>query len=127
MDCLERFKSAVGDEHAHTFMAMSNLALSLSKLGKHQDALNMQQDTMDGQKRIFGDEHPRTLMTCAWNAVRSSSLRESFTFGEVRGGRKKILGEQHPFMFRAMENLADISSKLEERRRLSFEKNWVSQ
>ena len=37
---------------------MSNLANTFSKLGRHEDALAMQEKTLDFQRRVLPENHP---------------------------------------------------------------------
>jgi hypothetical protein len=39
-------------------IAMSNLSLAYSALGRHQDALAMQEKTLEFQRRVLPENHP---------------------------------------------------------------------
>jgi len=56
-------RARLGDDHPDTLAAATNLALDLQDLGQHQQAHDLNQDTLDRKRRILGQDHPDTLRT----------------------------------------------------------------
>ena len=46
------------DAHSALGMAMSNLAVTYSDLGRHQDALAMEERTLEFRRRVLPPNHP---------------------------------------------------------------------
>ena len=111
----ERRARLLGDEHPATLAAMSNLAVMLSKLGRHDEAANLQEKVLMWRKNFFGDEAPETLTAMNNLAMMLSDLKrhdEALKLQEkVLALRQKKFGDEHPDTIRAMNNLATLLSK----------------
>ena len=111
----ERRARLLGDEHPATLAAMSNLAVMLSKLGRHDEAANLQEKVLTWRKNFFGDEAPATLTAMNNLAMMLSDLKrhdEALKLQEkVLALRQKKFGDEHPDTIRAMNNLATLLSK----------------
>ena len=55
----------LGAEHPDTLATAGNLAMSLSRQGKHADAERIQREVHGARKRVLGAEHPETLRSAA--------------------------------------------------------------
>ena len=53
----------LGAEHPGTLCTAKNLALSLSRQGKYDEAEKMQREVLAVNERVLGAEHPDTLTT----------------------------------------------------------------
>ena len=42
---------------------MNNLAASYSDLGRHHEAMELEEKTLEARQRTLGSEHPNTLRT----------------------------------------------------------------
>ncbi|MEV5715828.1 FxSxx-COOH system tetratricopeptide repeat protein [Amycolatopsis mediterranei] len=108
----------LGDDHALTLFAASNLALDLNALGEHQQAHDLLEDTLTRNKRVLGDDHPETLTTASNLAGFLSALGE---YQQARGlledtltRNKRVLGDDHPDTLTTASNLAAALSALGE-------------
>ena len=54
-------KLTLGPDHPDTLRSMNDLALSYSALGRHADALKLNEETLALQKAKLGPDHPDTL------------------------------------------------------------------
>ena len=74
---LELRKRVLGDEHPDTLRSMNNLARFYSKLGQHQEAMQLDKQTVEAQQRILGPAHPSTLSSARKLARISASEQTS--------------------------------------------------
>jgi hypothetical protein len=95
-------RRVLGDEHPHTLTSANNLALSLSRQGKHAEAERIQREVLGAsvQRRVLGEEHPETL-TSAVNLASSLSGQGKHAEAErikreVLGVERRVLGDEHP-------------------------------
>lgn len=51
----------LGEDHPDTLESATNLAINLYALGHHEQARQLQQDTLTSRRRVLGDDHPRTM------------------------------------------------------------------
>ena len=90
--------------------AYEKFGLLLSEQGYSSEAEKLEIQVLDARKKIFGEEHPDTLLAMG-NLASTYSDLEKYTEAEelqikVLDARKKILGEEHPKTISAMGNLA---------------------
>ncbi|KAH8833277.1 hypothetical protein DL96DRAFT_718752 [Flagelloscypha sp. PMI_526] len=113
---LRRCKDCLGLEHPDTLVSMNNLALTYSGLGRHPEALDLQEQGLRLRKQISGPEHPATLTIMDNLSQTYSELgrhTEALELSEqVFKLRKRILGPEHPDTLRSMSNLAGTYSDL---------------
>ena len=106
----EKFLRALGDKHPDTLDAMHELAINLSKLGRYEEALTLNEKVLSLRKEIFGDKHPDTINAMESLAAILDDLGrfdEALTLQEkVLATRKEIFGDKHPDTINAMQNLA---------------------
>jgi len=57
--------SQLGDDHPHTLQSANSLAGDLRRLGEVQAALQLDQDTLNRNRRVLGDDHPNTRLSFA--------------------------------------------------------------
>jgi hypothetical protein len=53
----------LGDDHPHSLLSANNLAADLSALGEHEQARQLNEDTLTRYRRVLGDDHPSTLLS----------------------------------------------------------------
>ncbi|KAE9387042.1 TPR-like protein, partial [Gymnopus androsaceus JB14] len=121
--------SHIHSQHLPTVLVtMSNLAATYRLCGKLEKAERLQEQVLELQKQVIGDQHPDTLRSMAnlaatyWNRGKlgqAEGLEE-----EVLQLQKQIIGDQHPDTLNAMANLAVTyhnCGKLEQAERLEKE------
>ena len=69
----------LGDDHPHTLLSASNLAVDLATLGEHQAARELNEDTLARSRRVLGDDHPDTLASANNLAFDLRALGETGT------------------------------------------------
>lgn len=55
----------------------SNLAVDLRALGRVEEALALDEDTLDRRRRVLGEDHPDTLLSASNLAVDLRRLRRT--------------------------------------------------
>jgi hypothetical protein len=88
----------------------SLLGVTLCSLGEHQQARQLQNDTLTRLRRILGDNHPDTLTSASRLAA---ELRELGEYQQARAldedtlaRRRRVLGDNHPDTLVLANNLA---------------------
>ena len=59
----------LGQDHPSTLISAINLAEDLRQLGEIRVARDLDQDSLNRLRRIFGDEHPHTQL-CSTNLAK---------------------------------------------------------
>ena len=54
-------KAKLGPDHPDTLKSMNNLAISYAGLGRHAEALKLNEETLALMKAKLGPDHPDTL------------------------------------------------------------------
>src|SRR5699024_6522183 len=60
---LDLRRSALGPEHPDTLTSAAYLAYFLLRLGRTQEALELNERTLEARRRVLGDEHADTLFS----------------------------------------------------------------
>ena len=116
-----RFKSAIGsfflgNGSPFHLEAQSNLAHSLSDLGRHSEALNVYTEVLAAQEQALGPLNPDTLKTQGRLAYSLNNLRcysEALkVYREVLPAMQQVLGPTHADTLRTQRNLAISLSNL---------------
>ena len=106
----EGLKRTLGPDHPDTLKSMTNLASSYDDLGRHAEALELNEETLALTKARLGPDHPHTLtsmhnLASSYDALGRNAealkLRE-----ETLALRKARLGPNHPDSLRSMHSLA---------------------
>jgi serine/threonine protein kinase/tetratricopeptide (TPR) repeat protein len=104
------YASIEGPHHPDTLMSMHRLAGSHSALGRHMDALRLNEETLRLRKIILGPDHPDTLtsMNSVANAYRNLGRHAEARklYEETLALRKATLGPGHRDTLGSMNNLA---------------------
>jgi tetratricopeptide (TPR) repeat protein len=94
----------------HLLRIASQLATAHRFLGQHQQARQLDEDTLARFRRVFGDDHPKTLGSAS---NLGNSLRELGEYEQARrldentlARRRRLLGEDHPETLASASNLA---------------------
>ena len=99
-----------GEEHPSTITAMNNLANTLGKQGKLDEAGVMMKEVLEKRRHILGEDHPSTISAMGNLAITLSDQGKLDEAGimekEVMEKMRHILGEDHPSTISAMNNLA---------------------
>ncbi len=103
-------RRVLGEDHPETLRTASLLGLTLGLLGEHQQARQLQNDTLTRLRRVLGDDHPETLNSASRLAA---DLRELGEYQQARAldedtlaRRRRVLGEDHPDTLTSAHNLA---------------------
>ena len=93
----------------------SRLAGYYKELGRYEVALKMEQDTLDVQQELLGQEHPATL-TSMNNLAEVLSDQGKYEQAkemhrQVLRLRETVLGKEHPSTLTSMNNLAGLLSR----------------
>jgi tetratricopeptide (TPR) repeat protein len=105
----------LGSEHPHTLLSMNNLAASYSKLGRHEEAMDLRKKTKGASQKTLGSEHPDTLLSVNNVAASYSKLgrHEAMDLREkTLEARQRTQGCEHPDTLTSMYNLASSYSRL---------------
>ena len=99
-----------GEDHENVLEVAHYLGWALRATGRYAEARDLDQDTLDRQRRILGEDHPSTLATANNLAVNLRYL------GQVRAARdlaqdtldrrRRVLGEDHPDTLFSANSLA---------------------
>jgi tetratricopeptide (TPR) repeat protein len=103
-------RARLGDDHPHTLTSAGHLAGDLRALGQHQQAHDLDTDTLHRRRRALGDDHPDTL-TSANNLA--AALRRLGHYQQAHDlhadtltRRRRILGDDHPDTLTSASHLA---------------------
>ena len=106
---LELHRSTLGQDHPHTLLSASHLALALLELGQYESARQLAEDTLTRMRRVLGED-PTTLRSAyvlalsLWGVGHYESARQ---LGEDTLTRcRQILGEDHPTTLISASHLA---------------------
>ena len=69
IDCLNKKKEILGENHPDTLSFMNNLALLYKKQGKYDKAEPLYIDCLNKNKEIIGENHPDTLSSMNSSAI----------------------------------------------------------
>lgn len=58
---LKASQRTLGSEHLDTLNAMTSLAISYSNLGRRQEAMELEEKTLEAKQRTLGSEYQDTL------------------------------------------------------------------
>jgi tetratricopeptide (TPR) repeat protein len=109
-------KAKLGPDHPDTLGGMNNLANSYAALGRHADALNLDEETLALMKAKLGPDHPRTLRSMNNLANSYADLGRVADARKVREQtlalQKAKLGPDHPDTLMSMHNLANSYAAL---------------
>ncbi|UOX91469.1 FxSxx-COOH system tetratricopeptide repeat protein [Amycolatopsis sp. FBCC-B4732] len=109
------YRDRLGEDHPHTLTAANNLAVDLGSLGEHQQARELNEDTLTRRRRVLGEDDPGTLNSANNLAVDLSTLGEHQQARELNEDtltrRRRVLGEDDPGTLNSANNLAvDLSN-----------------
>jgi tetratricopeptide (TPR) repeat protein len=103
-------KAKLGYDHHDTLQSMISLAISYSDLGRHKEALKLNEETLALLKAKLGSDHPHTLKSMNNLANSYSDLgrhEEALKLNEETLTLLKAkLGPDHPDTLASMNNLA---------------------
>ncbi|KAJ7698196.1 hypothetical protein B0H14DRAFT_2417958, partial [Mycena olivaceomarginata] len=74
----------LGEEHPGTLIAMGNLALSYSALGRSKEAAELETVVLEKRKLLLGEEHPETLIAMGNLTASYSTLGRSNEAADLR-------------------------------------------
>lgn len=93
-------KKVLGVKHPETLTMMSSLGYTYHKLGRLDEAEQLELDVLRMRKSVLGTEHPRTIASMAdlaWTWQSQNRHSEAFVLmEECLKLRTRILGDNHP-------------------------------
>ena len=102
--------ATMGPRRLVTLHAQAGLAQTLHKLGKHEEALHIEEEVRAARAEILGDRHPDTINAQVSVAITLQALgrsKEALQMKqEVLTARAAILGDRHPDTISAQATLA---------------------
>jgi hypothetical protein len=103
---VELRKANIGPEHPDTLNSMEGLAVSLTKLGRNEEALKVHQTTLVLRQNELGLDHRRTLCSMEDHAETLNKLGKTEEARKLHEKtfeiRKQKLGPEHPSTLRSM-------------------------
>ncbi len=108
--------AVLGERHPETLASMNNLSLAYDDLGRHDEAMSIDDKVLKLRTEILGERHPETLMSRS-NLEHSGYMlgryREFIPAGErTLQLRLEVLGERHSDTLFSMSNLAFALGKV---------------
>jgi hypothetical protein len=70
-------RQTLGDDHPDTLINAHNRAIELGERGQHQQARELDEDTLERRRRVLGDDHPGTLANARALAAALQALGET--------------------------------------------------
>ncbi|MGW3746636.1 tetratricopeptide repeat protein [Streptomyces sp. NPDC005146] len=109
---------ALGSEHPETINSRRSLALALSDLGLHEEAVDLYRRNLAHYGRVLGSEHPDTLSGRNSLALALNRLGEFEEAVDLHRQnltvRERVLGSDHPSTLTSRNNLALVLNRLGE-------------
>ncbi|MEU9378162.1 tetratricopeptide repeat protein [Streptomyces sp. NPDC048255] len=101
----------IGPDHPATISARSNLAATYTAhLGRHHEALRLEEEVLADRERVLGPDHPDTVTARANLAATYTVLGRHHDAQQLQervlADRQRLLGPDHPDTIRARANRA---------------------
>jgi Tetratricopeptide repeat len=106
----QSWRDRLGPDHPDTLHAAYSLASALGRLGRYQEAKNLDEDTLARRRRTLGEDHLDTMRSANALALRTRVL------GDIQAARtldqdtlsrsRQVLGNDHPMTLGSANNLA---------------------
>jgi Tetratricopeptide repeat/NB-ARC domain len=96
----QEWADQLGPDDPWTLAAAQAAGIALWKLGRHDDAAQLDEDTLTRRRRVLGEDHPDTLVSANAMAIvlrqlgRTEAARELDE--DTLGRRRRVLGADHP-------------------------------
>ncbi|MEV4766036.1 FxSxx-COOH system tetratricopeptide repeat protein, partial [Micromonospora chokoriensis] len=114
----QRWRQALGPDHAHTLKAATELVWAYRDLGKLHQLRQLIEDTLARQRSTLGEDHPDTLRSTSDLAVvlhgRGDHEQARQMHRKVLERRRRVLGEDHPDTLMSAANLTGTLQSLAE-------------
>ena len=115
---MEARKKVIGENHPHTLITMSNLAISYRAQGRLEETRKLEEKILELRVEILGPEHPETLYTQWCLAVsyeKDGRLVGAIELlGETVDAQKRVMGEQHPLTIAMATSLEQMSKEAQD-------------
>ena len=96
---LEIREKVLGKEHPDTAASYNAIGVSLSYLGRHEEALEYYEKSIGIRKKVLGKEHPDTAESYWAIGVSLGRYEEALEYHQKSIEiREKVLGKEHPDM-----------------------------
>ena len=104
------YADTLGVEPEATALLLNEAAVYLSSRGQYQQALTLQEQALDGRRRVLGDDHPDTLSSMNDLAETRRNLGDLQSAHDLHEqtltARRRVLGDDHPDTLHSMHSLA---------------------
>ncbi|MBI1730461.1 tetratricopeptide repeat protein [Candidatus Acetothermia bacterium] len=108
--------NALGQNHADTAMALSNVGLTYGRLGDHKKELDFEAKALDIRRELLGEKHPDTATSLSNVGVTYGSLgdhKKALEFKEkALEIRRELFGEKHPDTAQSLSNVGSTYGEL---------------
>ncbi|WP_172899106.1 FxSxx-COOH system tetratricopeptide repeat protein [Micromonospora coriariae] len=102
--------AAAGPDDRHVLWAANQVATAHHRLGHHEQARRLNEDTLSRHSRALGDDHSNTLTSANNLAVNLAALGDHERARQLNedtlNRRRRALGDDHPDTLRSANNLA---------------------
>ncbi|CAE7736578.1 KLC3, partial [Symbiodinium sp. CCMP2456] len=113
---LRLFQIILSPQHSWALAAKANMATTLRRLGRFEEALQMGQEVLAARTEVFGARHPDTLAAqgnVAFTVRILGRFEEALQMErEVLASRTEVLGARHPDTLAAQGKLATTLESL---------------
>ncbi|CUA77372.1 Kinesin light chain [Rhizoctonia solani] len=116
---VETFTQTLGRDHPETLTSMNNLASAYLRLGRYDEAEQLQVQALDACKRVLGDELSNTLtsmnnLASAYSRLGQYDKAEQL-YAHVIDAQKRILEDEHAKTLTSINNLTATYAHLGQR------------
>jgi tetratricopeptide (TPR) repeat protein len=115
-DLRQGWLERLGHDDRQSLAVARYLAWALRDLGRYAEARDLDQETLDRNRRVHGDDDPSTLTSAASLAIDLSRLGDPQAARDLDQDtldrRRRVLGEDHPDTLDSANNLASDLSQL---------------
>jgi len=106
------YHTLIGQDHVETLHSAHNLAWNLSRIGEHERARALGEDTLTRLRRILGDDDPDTLRAANNLTILMGEHERARALHEDTLARfRRVLGENDPLTLTSADNFANLLSE----------------
>jgi hypothetical protein len=108
----QQWGDRLGPDAPFTLSAEQAVATALWKLGRHDEARRLDEDTLTRRRRVLGEDHPDTLLSANATAIILRALGQTQAARELDedtlARQRRVLGEDHPQTLTSANTMAVI-------------------
>ncbi|KAJ3280143.1 Kinesin light chain 3 [Borealophlyctis nickersoniae] len=112
VDCLERRRRVLGEDHRDTLTSINNLAVLYTLQGKYEEAEPLHVDCLERRRGMLGEDDPDTLestnnLAVLYNHQKNFDTAEPL-YVDCLERRRRVLGEDHEETLVSISNLGAL-------------------